>query len=1162
MENVGHDRKTVLVVGLGMVGIAFIEKLLRLDTEMQYKIVTCGEEMHFAYNRVALTDYFQHRNVENLYLNQADWYTSQDPERFQFFLNEAVTSLSPSTRTVTTSTGRTIRYDICVLATGSDSTLPTFADPKVNGVFAYRNISDLNKLLDYAETDGIKGQPAAVVGGGLLGLEAAKALYDLKPSVSHVSVVHRQKYPLSRSLDAAGGEIVLRRIEGLGVKVLGNSQPQGLVTSKSTDADGSERLTLDGLELSDGSIVPCKIVVFSIGITARDELALEAGIACEGSANNTKGRGITVNDELMTSAECVYAIGECASWKGQTYGLIGPGVEMADILAWNLTQTKTDVGGFEKRKMNQPDLSTKLKLVGVDVASFGDFFIDRTLQTRNTSSGTYRVDKPVPATSAPISHDQQSPNKPAKPKVWELDKGSSENAAIQGGPTLTRTIGVSADGQTKTAINASSPRKRHGVAASLEAGVETLTYRDPFAGVYKKYIFSADGKYILGGMMVGDTGDYVRLLALVKKKKPLDVPPSQFIAGSSGTGGDDGADLDDDTQICSCHNVTKGQVVACVKEGADTINVVKQKTKAGTGCGGCMPLVTSIFKAEMIKSGHEVNNNLCPHLAMSRAELFNVVKIRKLKTLTEIMSAVGTNKESVGCEVCKPAIGSILATLWNEHIMNPVHHANQDTNDRFLANIQRDGTFSVIPRIAAGEITPDGLIALGAVAKKYNLYTKITGGQRVDLFGAQKADLPSIWKELIDAGFESGHGYGKALRTVKSCVGTNWCRYGIGDSVGLAIALENRYKGIRSPHKIKGGVSGCVRECAEAQSKDFGLIATDKGWNIFICGNGGAVPKHAVLFATDVPPTMVIKIIDRFLMYYIRTADKLMRTARWLEQMEGGIERLKKVLLEDELGICDDLENEMKSLVGTYFDEWKTVVEDQERQKQFRQFVNTTERTTYVEPVMQRGQRRPANWAKSSPKVLISADDLPSPKANWKWRRLAKVEDLTPTESGTTSAAVKYGESQLAIFHVPRKGYFATQQMCPHKRAFVLEHGIIGDDPNTGNIYVSCPMHKRNFSLHSGSCLNDDQYSILAFDVQVDADSDDISVLLPESKELDALIGTSRWMVKRDTAKALDGEGQDIDISGGVEIVGPPADSDIGGGCASESMCGDSKLDW
>ncbi|OCH89826.1 nitrite reductase [Obba rivulosa] len=1081
------ERKTVFVVGLGMVGIAFIEKLLNLDTAGQYRIVTCGEEMHLAYNRVALTEYFQHRSVEKLYLNSAEWYTQQDPGRFTFYVGEAVTELDTAAYRVTTDHGRVISYDYCVLATGSEATIPPYADTHIPGVFVYRNISDMNRLLAYAEQDTARGKEAVVLGGGLLGLEAAKAVYDLE-TVGQVTIVHRQVHPLSRQLDAHGGGIVRTRIEALGVTWCGSTSG----TALRMDETGA----LEGLELDDGSVLPCRIAVFAIGITPRDDLARKAGLKCA-----PRG-GIVVDDELRTSAQDVWAIGECASWKENTYGLIAPGIEMADILSFNFTQTQTSMGGFKPRTMNNPDLSTKLKLMGVDVASFGDYFAERRRAASANSEGT-----------------------PSKPK------------------------------------DASAPRRRHGVATIAENGpVETLTYRDPFAGVYKKYIFNADGKYLLGGMMVGDTSDYIKLVAIVKKKKVLEVPPAQFILGTGGSKDDSGADLDDDTQICSCHNVTKVQIVQCVKHGAQTLADVKTKTKAGTGCGGCMPLVTNIFKAEMKKAGYVVNNNLCPHFTMTRVDLFNVIKIKQLRTMPEVMTSVGVKGDSLGCEICKPAVASVLSSLWNEPIMDPVHHANQETNDRFLANIQRNGTFSVVPRIAAGEITPEKLIVLGQVAKKYGLYTKITGGQRIDMFGAQKPDLPSIWKELIDAGFESGHAYGKALRTVKSCVGTSWCRYGVGDSVTMAVKLEERYKGIRSPHKLKGGISGCVRECAEAQGKDFGLIATDKGWNIFICGNGGTNPRHATLLAADVPPSKAIRIVDRFLMYYIRTADKLTRTSKWLDAMEGGIEKLKRVLLDDELGICEDLEHEMDAIVGTYFDEWRAVVEDPERQKQFRQFVNSDERRAPVEQIVERGQSRPANWPKEFPSARIRESDVPTPKSQWKWRKLAKVQDLMPIDAGATSAAVKYGDSQLAIFHVPRRGYYATQQMCPHKRAFVLEHGIIGDDPKSGTLYVSCPMHKRNFTLTSGDCLNDDAYSILAFDVRME--DEDISLLLPEPNALDAVIGTSKWMVRQATAELFE-KGS----TGGIEIVGPVDSDDEGmqgaNSCGAERpSCVGSKFDW
>ncbi|KAF8491117.1 nitrite reductase [Gautieria morchelliformis] len=1077
-------RKTLAVVGLGMVGIAFIEKLLDLDDRGRYRIVTCGEESYLAYNRVGLTDYFQHRSVEKLYLNKPEWYAAQNPDRFLLHLNEQVTSIDPDAHLVTTSENRIIPYDLLTIATGSDAALPPCITKEqtntIKGVFVYRNISDLDNLMAYAGREAIVGtrSRAVVVGGGLLGLEAAKAIHDL-PTRLDVTILNRSAFPLSRQVDAEAGKMVLKRVEALGVQVLTHVSVDNVCTSRSVDGE-----LFTGLNLSDGTHLDAQLVVFAIGITPRDEIARNAGIQCSSK------RGIVVNDDLRTSAPDVYAIGECASWNETTYGLISPGIEMADILAFNLTQTDSVNGPFKGRKMNNPDLSTKLKLMGVDVASFGDYFADK----RMAESESMVQIKSRQETKANLERG----NGHSADSVWPIYNDQTKDTV-----------------KAKIEADRDLARTGHGRRDVGDQVVQCLIYKDPFANVYKKYIFTADGKYLLGGMMIGDVADYIKLVAMVKKRKPLEIAPGELIVGSHASSDDGGADLDDDTQICSCHNVLKGSIKACVTAGIDSITGVKAKTKAGTGCGGCLPIVTGIFKAEMKNAGKATNNDICGHFAMSRPDLFNVVKIKKLRSFGEIMAACGVKQDAVGCEVCKPAIGSILSSLLNEPILNLVHHQNQDTNDRYgTSQLQR--TFSVVPKIAAGEVTPEKLIVLGQVAKKYGLYTKITGGQRIDLFGAQKQDLPDIWEELVNAGFESGHAYGKALRTVKSCVGTTWCRYGVGDAVGLAVQLEERYKSIRSPHKMKGGVSGCVRECAEAQSKDFGLIASDKGWNVYIAGNGGAKPRHGTLFATNVPPSKVVRIIDRYLMFYIRTADKLMRTARWVESFEGGVQKLKKILLDDELGICADLEREMDALVGTYADEWTAVVKSPERRKQFRQFVNTSETVLGTELITERGQKRPANWANDFGPARINISHIQTPRSQWLWRRVASDNDLSPTDAGTTSIAVKYGDTPLAIFHVPKRGYYATQQMCPHKRAFVLDHGIIGDDTN-GNLYISCPMHKRNYQLETGACLNDDNYSILTFEVKQENGS--IFLLLPEPEELDKILGTNKWIVRATTSQ-------------------------------------------
>jgi len=483
-------RKIIFVAGLGMVGIAFIEKLLNLDETGRYHIITCGEEVHVAYNRVALTEYFQHRSIEKLYLNQPDWYASQSPECFKFYTSETVLSLNTDEHIVNTS-NRTIKYDYCVLATGSDATLPWYADPKVQGVFVYRNIADLEGLLAYASLEG-KGKDGrvAVIGGGLLGLEAAKAAYDLD-TISKVTIVNRRAFPLSRQLDTHGGEIVLRRIEAMGVQILTNTSPSGLITAQQSGGDE----VLKGLEMQDGSVLECDIVIFAVGITPRDDLARASNIQCMENGRH----GIIVNDHLETSAPDVFAIGECASWKGETYGLIGPGIEMADILAFNLTQTETSVGGFKKRQMNPPDLSTKLKLMGVDVASFGDFFAEQRASITPTASQALRMKKPAPAISEPLSHNQQDPNKAqeGKPEVWKLTEGvpSSDSPLLTVSTPVLATsvdgsgIGSEAEKRATGGEEETAPtRKKHGAAAAADGLIETLTYRDPFAGVYKKFV--------------------------------------------------------------------------------------------------------------------------------------------------------------------------------------------------------------------------------------------------------------------------------------------------------------------------------------------------------------------------------------------------------------------------------------------------------------------------------------------------------------------------------------------------------------------------------------------------------------------------------------------------------------------------------------------------
>ncbi|KXG49054.1 FAD-dependent pyridine nucleotide-disulfide oxidoreductase [Penicillium griseofulvum] len=1024
------QRQKIVIVGLGMVAVSLIEKIIKQDTERIYDIVVIGEESHVAYNRVGLSSFFEHRKIEDLYLNPTEWYDSFKERAFDHHLNTRVTAINPTEKTVHTSTGVSLSYDILVLATGSDATLPTHTPGyDAKGVFVYRTISDLERLIDFAAQH--KGETAVTVGGGLLGLEAAKAMTDLE-DFGNVKLIDRNKWVLARQLDGDAGMLVTRKIRELGLDVLHQKQVKIVHTDEGNN--------VVGITFEDGERIDCCCICFAIGVQPRDELGRDIGIQC-----GTRG-GFVIDESLQTSIPNIYAVGECASWENQTFGIIAPGIEMADVLAFNLTNPDKP-----PRSFTRPDLSTKLKLLGVDVASFGDFFADR--------------DGPkfLPGRRPPT------------------DSGLAEDASRE------------------------------------EPPVKALTYKDPFSGVYKKYLFTMDGKFLLGGMMIGDTKDYLKLNQMVKLQKELDVPPSQFILGAQNGGEENADDLDDSTQICSCHNVTKGDVVDNVKNGTcTTIAQVKSCTKAGTGCGGCMPLVQSIFNKTMLEMGQEVSNNLCSHIPYSRADLYNIVAIKQLKTFVDIMKDVGKNPDSLGCELCKPAIASILSSLFNPHIMDKGFNDLQETNDKFLANIQRNGTFSVVPRIPGGEITADKLIAIGSVAKKYGLYCKITGAQRIDMFGAKKQDLLNIWTELVDAGMESGHAYAKALRAIKSCVGTTWCRFGVGDSVGMAIRLEERYKSIRAPHKFKGAVSGCVRECAEAQNKDFGLIATETGFNIFVGGNGGAKPRHAELLVTDVPAEMVMPIIDRYLIFYIRTADKLQRTARWIENLPGGINYLKEVIVDDKLGICADMERQMHELVDSYFCEWTETVKDPKRRKVFQQFANTDETVDTVEVIQERSQQRPTYWPKDS----AERQDFKGHKwSSVSWQPVVRADHFSDEPPQVSSANVKRGDTQLAVFKIKGK-FYATQQMCPHKRAFVLSDGLIGDD-DAGKYWVSCPYHKRNFELNgeqAGRCSNDESMNIATFPVE-ERDDGWVYIKLPPIEELDSILGTEKWKVRKSEAE-------------------------------------------
>ncbi|MGB0566220.1 MAG: nitrite reductase large subunit NirB [Alteromonas macleodii] len=830
------DSKTqIVVVGNGMVGHHFVEQLHQSDANVEITVL-CGES-RLAYDRVYLSSFFSGASADDLALTTPAQYAEWG---VNVVTNALVTDIDRDNNKVTTSEGQVFSYDKLVLATGSYPFVPPIPGNDQEHCLVYRTIDDLLAI----EASAAVSKVGVVVGGGLLGLEAANAL---KQAGLDTHVVEFAPQLMAVQLDQAGGNVLKDKIEALGVTVH---------TQKATQTIEAGDTCRYKMVFADGTALETDMILFSAGIRPSDQLGRKSALTL-----GERG-GIVIDNHCVTSDPNIYAVGECALWDNKIFGLVAPGYTMARTAVSHITGGDAEFAGA--------DMSTKLKLMGVEVGSIGD------------------------------AHERT-------------------------------------------------------------AGALSYTYLNQPEGVYKKLVVDSEQKYVLGAVLVGDTSDYDTLLQYALNNIELPEHPESLILPSSDAAPALGADaLPDTASICSCLNVTKGDIVSAIEGGCCSVGDVKGETKASTGCGGCAALLKNVVDSELEKRGVEVSKAICEHFNHTRQELFHIVKVNGIRTFDELLEQHG---EGLGCEICKPAVGSILASVYNDYILKASHIPLQDTNDIYLGNMQKDGTYSVVPRVPGGEITPEKLILLGEVAKEYNLYTKITGGQRIDLFGARVEHLPDIWEKLVAGGFETGHAYAKALRTVKSCVGSTWCRYGVQDSVGTAIDLENRYKGLRAPHKIKFAVSGCTRECAEAQSKDIGVIATEQGWNLYVCGNGGMKPRHADLFATDLDTETLIKYIDRVLMFYVKTADRLQRTSVWMDNLEGGLAYLQDVVINDALGINGELEAQMDAVVDAYQCEWKTTIENPESRKRFRQFVNSNASDTNIQFVSERGQVRPATEA-------------------------------------------------------------------------------------------------------------------------------------------------------------------------------------------------------
>jgi nitrite reductase (NADH) large subunit len=853
--------ETIVLVGHGMVGQRFLEELADRGVTERARVVVLCEEPRPAYDRVNLTSYFSGTTPEELSMVEDGFMARHGIE---LHVGDPAVAIDREARTVTARSGQSFAYDTLVLATGSYPFVPPVPGKDAAGCFVYRTVEDLQAIEEFAKD----ASTGVVVGGGLLGLEAAGAMRGLG---LETHIVEFNPRLMSIQIDEGGGAALRRTVEEMGLLV-----HTGVAGKEITVADDG---SVAGMRLSDESEIRADMVIFSAGVRPRDQLAREAGLEI-----GQRG-GVVIDERCRTAGDpAVYAIGECAlAVDGMVYGLVAPGYEMAATAAESIARRESCDSSF-----TSADTSTKLKLLGVDVASFGD------------------------------AH------------------GSAE-------------------------------------------GCLDVVYSDSRSGVYKKLVIAKDGT-LLGGVLVGDAESYGLLRPLTGSVPPA--APEQLVlpAGLGAPTAIGPGSLPDSATICNCHNVSKGEIRAAVTEhSCGSVPEVKKCTKAGTGCGSCVKVLTQLVNEELAANGVTIDKGLCKCFSHTRQELYEIVLALRITSYRALLDSHGREgaRGGEGCEICKPAVGSIIASLApaigaNGYVLEGEQAALQDTNDHFLANMQKNGSYSIVPRVPGGEISPEKLIVIGEVARDFGLYTKITGGQRIDLFGARVDQLPAIWARLVAAGFESGHAYGKALRTVKSCVGSTWCRYGVQDSVRMAIDLELRYRGLRSPHKLKSAVSGCARECAEAQSKDFGVIATANGWNLYVCGNGGATPRHADLLAQDLSDAELVRLIDRFLMFYIRTADRLERTSVWLERLEGGLDHLKDVLVHDSLGICDELEGLMAAHVANYRDEWAETIKDPEKLRRFVSFVNAPEAPDpTVQFVTERDQHKPDLTILSGPEIPV-----------------------------------------------------------------------------------------------------------------------------------------------------------------------------------------------
>lgn len=777
----GDDRREhLVVVGNGMAGCRAVEELLARDAD-RYRVTIFGAEPHVNYNRIMLSPVLAgEKTFDQIVINTREWY---DENGIDLITADPVTAIDRAAKTVTSRSGRTVHYDRLLIATGSDPFIIPVPGKDLPGVISFRDMNDVDTMLAAAEAGKAQGGGSAVViGGGLLGLEAA---HGLTLRGMKVTVIHLMSTLMERQLDEAAGWLLKSALEGRGQSIL-------------TGADTAEIYgegKVEGVRLKDGREIPASLVVMAVGIRPATALAREAGLDV--------GRGIKVDDHMVTSDPSVLAVGECVEHDGNVYGLVAPLWDMCRSLADGLTDRHTGYRGSVT--------STKLKVAGLDVFSAGDF---------------------------------------------------------SGGE-----------------------------------GCEDIVLRDAARGVYKRVVVKEDR--IVGAVLYGDTADGGWYFDLLKKGEDVSEVRDLLIFGQAFASGGGALDpkaavaaLSDDAEICGCNGVSKGQVVGCIEAGACSLDAVRATCKASASCGQCTGLVESLLALTLGEEVEAGPKTLCKCTSFTHDDVRREIVAQDMRSIPEVMQKLHWATPD-GCSSCRPALNYyLLCALPGEYVDD---QQSRFVNERMHANIQKDGTYSVVPRMWGGLTNPRELRAIADVVEKYDApMVKVTGGQRLDIFGIKKEDLPAVWADLNAAGMVSGHAYGKSLRTVKTCVGSEWCRFGTQDSTGLGVKTERMTWGSWMPHKFKIAVSGCPRNCAEATIKDFGIVCVDSGYELSVGGNGGIKVRATDFLCKVATEEEALEYCAAFIQVYREEARYLERTAPWIERV--GVDYVKSRVVEDEAG--------------------------------------------------------------------------------------------------------------------------------------------------------------------------------------------------------------------------------------------------------------------